>query len=166
MGLSENYVEDDIHPIDIVEQLATHNDWDFDRISEEQIAMAVEGQWSTYSITIAWSAYDQTLRMVCMFDLEPPKEKQPVLFELLNSINDRCWAGAFAYWDDQKSMVYRYGLVLAGGNIASPEQIDTMIGAAVMSAERYYPAMQLVLYGDQTPTQAIEVAIAEAYGRA
>jgi len=47
MALSEQYLDDEIHPIDIVENLAAFNDWDFDRISDEQIAMAVEGQWRT-----------------------------------------------------------------------------------------------------------------------
>jgi hypothetical protein len=166
MALSEQYLEDDIHPIDIVEHLAAHHEWDFDRISDEQIAMAVEGQWRTYSLTLAWSAYDETLRMVCTFDMEPPEEKLPDLYALLNHVNDQCWAGAFTYWAEQKLMVYRYGLVLAGGNVASAEQIDTMIGAAVMSAERYYPAMQLLVWGNQTPEAALQVAIAEAYGRA
>ena len=63
-------------------------------------------------------------------------------------------------------MVYRYGLVLSGGQVASPDQIDTMISAAVMSAERYYPALQLLIWGDRTPSDALQVAIAEAYGRA
>ena len=159
-------LEDEIHPIDIVESLATHNEWDFDRIAEDQIAMAVEGQWRTYSITLAWSGYDETLRMVCTFDLEPPEEKCPDLFALLNDINDQCWAGAFTYWAEQKLMVYRYGLVLAGGQVASADQIDTMIAAAVMSAERYYPALQMLIWGNRTPAEAMQVAIAEAYGRA
>jgi hypothetical protein len=159
MALSEQYFEEDIHPIDIVETLAANNEWDFDRISDEQIAMAVEGQWRTYSITLAWSGFDETLRMICTFDMDP-------LYELLNAVNDQCWAGAFTYWAEQKLMVYRYGLVLAGGHVASAEQIDTMIGAAVMSAERYYPAIQLSVWGDKTPQQALQVAIAEAYGRA
>ena len=166
MALTEQYFEDDVHPIDIVENLAAHHDWDFDRISDEQITMAVEGQWRTYSITLAWSAYDETLRLICTFEMEPPSEKLPKLYELLNSVNDQCWAGAFTYWAEQQMMVYRYGLVLAGGQDASAEQIDTMIGAAVMSAERYYPAVQLVVWGDQTPKQALQVAIAEAYGHA
>jgi hypothetical protein len=166
MALSEHYLEDEIHPIDIVENLANHHDWDFDRISDEQIAMAVEGQWRTYSITLAWSAFDETLRMVCTFDMEPSEEKLVELYQLLNLINDECWAGAFTFWPEQKLMVYRYGLVLAGGNVASAEQIDTMIGAAVLSAERYYPAMQLLAWGDGTPEEALQVAIAEAYGRA
>jgi hypothetical protein len=166
MALSEQYFEDDLHPIDIVEHLAAHHEWDFDRISDEQIAMAVEGQWRTYSITLAWSAYDETLRLICTFDMEPPAEKLPGLYELLNSVNDQCWAGAFSYWADQKLMVYRYGLVLAGGQEASAEQIDTLISAAVMSAERYYPALQLLIWGDRTPKEALQVAIAEAYGHA
>jgi hypothetical protein len=166
MALSEQYFEEDIHPIDIVETLAANNEWDFDRISEEQIAMAVEGQWRTYSITLAWSDFDETLRMICTFEMDPPEAKLPALYELLNSVNDQCWAGAFTYWAEQKLMVYRYGLVLAGGHVASAEQVDTMIGAAVMAAERYYPAIQLSVWGGKTPKQALQVAIAEAYGHA
>ncbi|MHA6264968.1 type III secretion system chaperone family protein [Arenibacterium sp. CAU 1754] len=166
MALSEQYLEDEIHPIDIVEHLAEHHDWDFDRIGDDQIAMAVEGQWRTYSITLAWSNYDETLRLVCTFEMEPPEEKLPQLYELLNSMNDACWAGAFTYWAEQKLMVYRYGLVLSGGQVACPEQIDTMITSAVLSAERYYPAIQLLVWGDRTPKDAMQVAIAEAYGRA
>ncbi|MCF6444077.1 YbjN domain-containing protein [Nereida sp. MMG025] len=167
MAVSERYLEtDDLHPIDIVEHIAEHHAWDFDRIHDDQIAMAVEGQWRTYSITLAWSAYDETLRLICTFEMEPPEDKLPNLYEALNAVNDNCWAGAFSYWNAQKLMVYRYGLILAGGQVASPDQIDTAITAAVMSAERYYPAFQLVTWGDQSVDSALQTAIAEAYGRA
>ena len=166
MGLSEHILEEDIHPIDIVEHLAEHNDWDFDRIGDDQIAMAVEGQWRTYSITLAWSGYDETLGMVCTFEMEPPEDKVPALYELLNQMNDSCWAGAFTWWGEQKLMVYRYGLVLSGGQMATPEQIDSMIGTAVLAAERYYPAIQLLVWGGRSAKDAMQVAIAEAYGRA
>ena len=166
MTLSEQFMEDDIHPIDIVEHIAEYHDWDFDRIADDQIAMAVEGQWRTYSITLALSGFDETLRLVCTFEMEPPEEKLSDLYELLNEINDQCWAGSFTYWKEQKLMVYRYGLLLAGDQMAGPEQIDTMIGAPVMSAERYYPAIQLAVWGNQSPKAAMQAAIAEAYGRA
>lgn len=166
MASIEHYIEDDVHPIDLVEHLAEHHEWDFDRIHDDQIAMAVEGQWRTYSLTLAWSGYDETLRLICTFEMEPPKAALPRLHEALNAINDQCWAGAFTYWEEQKLMVYRYGLVLAGGQVAGPEQIDTMINAAVMSAERYYPALQLVVWGERPAEEALQVAIAEAYGRA
>lgn len=166
MALSEQFLTEDLHPIDIVEHIAEHNDWEFDRVGDDQIAMAVQGQWRTYSITLAWSGYDETLRMICTFEFEPPENRMAVLYEGLNAVNDQCWAGAFSYWAQQQLMVYKYGLVLAGGNIASPDQIDTMISAAVLSAERYYPAFQLMSWTDKTAEQALQIAIAEAYGRA
>lgn len=166
MAFSEHFVTDDLHPIDIVESLAEHNDWDFDRVADDQIAMAVEGQWRTYSITLAWSGRDETLRLICTFEMDPPEQKLPALYECLNRTNDTVWAGAFTFWKEQRLMVWRYGLVLAGGQIATPEQIDRLIGQAVISAERFYPAFQLVAWGDHSPERAMDVAIAEAYGRA
>jgi len=167
MSLSEDFLlSDDLHPIDIVETLAEHHEWDFDRVTEDQIAMAVEGQWRTYSLTLAWSPQDETLRLICTFEMEPPAHRMGDLYEVLNRINDQVWSGAFTYWAEQRMMVWRYGLVLAGGQVAGPEQIDKMIGTAVIAAERFYPAFQLVGWGEQTPEQAMKVAIAEAYGRA
>lgn len=167
MALSEDFLgSEDLHPIDIVETLAEHHDWDFDRVTDDQIAMAVEGQWRTYSITLAWSASDETLRLICTFEMDPPLEKLPALYDLLNRVNDMVWSGAFTYWQEQRLMVWRYGLVLAGGQIAGSEQIDRLIGQAVTAAERFYPAFQLVAWGTDEPERALDIAIAEAYGRA
>jgi len=161
-----DFFDEDAHPIDVVEQIASNEGWEFDRTHDDQIAMAVEGQWRTYSITLAWSAYDETLRLICTYEMEPPQRKIPVLYELLNMINDQCWAGAFTWWDEQKLIVYRYGLILAGDQTAGPDQIDTIINAAVLSCERYYPAIQLAIWGDKQPKDAMQIAISEAYGRA
>ena len=167
MSLSESYYQsEDLDPIDIVETLAEHHEWDFDRIAEDQIAMAVEGQWRTYSITLAWCGHDETLRLICTFEMEPPANRLPATYELLNSVNDVTWTGSFTYWKEQKLMVYRHALLLAGGQVAVPEQIDRMIGGAVLAAERFYPAFQLVAWSDQAPSEAMQIAIAEAYGRA
>lgn len=167
MSLSESFLNtEDLHPIDIVETLAEHHEWDFDRVTDDQIAMAVEGQWRTYSLTLAWSAQDETLRLICTFELDPPAEKLPNLYEVINKANDLVWTGAFTFWTEQRLMVWRYGLVLSGNHIAGPEQIDRMISQAVLAAERFYPAFQLVSWGDDSPEKALDVAIAEAYGRA
>ena len=167
MALSEHYLEaDDAHPIDLVEHIAAHHKWEFDRIHDDQIAMIVEGQWRNYAITLAWSAYDETLRLICTYEMAPPTDRLPVLYETLNTINDRCWAGSFTWWDDQKLMVYRYGLMLAGDQVAGPDQVDTMINAAVNACEQYYPAIQLVTWADNTPADAVQIAIGGAYGRA
>ena len=166
MALSEQFLSEDLHPIDIVEHLAEHHDWDFDRIGDDQIAMAVVGQWRSYSVTLAWSPRDETLRLICTFEMEPPEAALSELYEGLNAVNDQCWAGAFTYWAEPKLMVYRYGLVLTGGQTAAPEQIDMMITSAVTASERYYPCFQLIAWAGKSAQEALQIAIAEAYGRA
>ena len=146
--------------------MAEDRDWDVDRVADEQIAMTVEGQWSTYSITMAWSGYDETLRLICTFEMEPPLDRLPELYDTLNRTNDMCWAGAFTYWVAQRLMVFSYGLVLAGGQTAGPAQIDTLISGAVQACGRFYPSFQLVAWAGRSPEDAMQVAIAKAYGRA
>ena len=167
MSVSDDFLmDDDQHPIDIVEVLAARHHWEFDRVTDDQIAMAVEGQWRTYSLTLAWSEQDETLRLICTFELEPPEGRLPGLLDVINRCNDMVWTGAFTYWEEQKLMVWRYGLVLTGGQNVIAAQIDSLINSAIGAAERFYPAFQLVGWGDRPPVEAMKVAIAEAYGRA
>lgn len=167
MALTDTFIDSgEIHPIDVVENIAEYYDWEFDRIADDQIAMQVEGQWRNYSVTLAWSAYDQTLRLICTFEMEPPAHREQALYEALNAANDMCWNGNFTWWGGQRLMVFRYGLILGEDTFATPEQVDTMIGAAVASCERFYPAFQLVTWAERSTAEAMHIAIEEAYGTA
>ena len=162
----DDFLTDDTHPIDMVETLAAHRAWEFDRLGNDQIAMAVEGQWRSYSLTLAWSGADETLRLICTFEMEPPEARLPQIHEIINAANDLCWSGSFIYWAAQRLMVWRYGLLLSGEQIAAPEQIEQMIRAAIAGCERFYPAFQLVAWADRCPDDALKLAIAQGYGRA
>jgi len=156
----------DIHPIDMVENLAADSAWEFDRIAEDQIAMAIEGAWRIYSLNLAWSGRDDMLRLVCSFELTPPEDRLGDMLELINLTNDKIWCGGFTLWPEQKMIAFRYGLTLAGGASATPEQIEAMVLTAVGYSERFYPAFQLVGWSDHSPADALSVAIEEAYGTA
>ncbi|MCC5966068.1 MAG: YbjN domain-containing protein [Natronohydrobacter sp.] len=167
MSAAEFYLSSDsLHPIDMVETLAEHHAWDFDRMNEDQIAMAVEGQWRTYSVTLALDPCENMLRLVCTFEMDPPEAAMPALYETLNRANDMVWSGAFSFWDSQRLMVWRYGLLLSEDQPAGIDQIERMIRTALMAAERFYPAFQLVAWADHTPQDALRMALAEAVGRA
>lgn len=164
--VERDFNSEDLHPIDIVESLAEERSWDFDRIADDQIAMAIEGAWRTYSVTLAWSAREETLRLICAFEMAPPARRLGAFYRLMALANDKCWSGAFVLWPDQKLMVYRYSLNLTGGAMAGPAQIQDMVRAAVAACERFYPAFQLVAWGGEPPEKALGIAMTEAYGRA
>lgn len=167
MAFAERFVvSDDTHPIDIAEGLAARHAWEFDRLADDQIAVVVEGQWRNYSLTLAWSAREDMLRLVCTFDFDPPAAGMEALHEALNLANDQVWEGSFVFWAPQRLMVWRYGLVLPSEAAAEPAQIDHMIRAAVEESERFYPAFQLACWGDVAPSAALDIALGRAYGRA
>ncbi len=167
MSAVEFYMSgESLHPIDMVETLAEHHAWDFDRMNEDQIAMAVEGQWRTYSVTLALDPHENMLRLVCTFEMDPPQATMAALYETLNRANDMVWSGAFSFWDSQRLMVWRYGLLLSEDQPAGIDQIERMIRSAILAAERFYPAFQLVAWADHNPDDALRMALAEAVGRA
>jgi len=165
-AVEQAFDSEHVHPIDIVESLAEHREWDFDRICEDRIAMAVEGVWRTYAITLNWSPHDETLRLIGTFEFAAPDDRRADIALALAAANDACWTGGFTLWAEQQLMVYRYGLTLAGGAMATGGQIEAMLKAAVGACERFYPAFQLVAADDATPEDAVAVAVADAYGRA
>ncbi|MEM6661500.1 MAG: YbjN domain-containing protein [Pseudomonadota bacterium] len=165
-AVEHDFHSTDFHPIDIVETLAVESEWDFDRHGEDQIAMAIEGAWRTYSLNLAWSTHDDMLRLVCSFELTPPEDRMEEMLSLINLTNDKIWCGNFTLWPEHKMMAFRYGLTLAGGASATPEQIEAMVLTAVGYSERFYPAFQLVGWSNHSPEDALSVAIDEAYGTA
>ncbi len=76
--------ETDIHPIDIVETLAEAAEWEFDRVGEDQIAVAVAGAWRTYSLSLIWSHHDDMLRLILSFESSPPDARMAEFYRLLN----------------------------------------------------------------------------------
>lgn len=156
----------EVHPIDIAEQLAKRRDWDFSRQEENQINLAVAGQWSDFMITLSWSGIDETLRMMCSYEIKAPEERLTELHELLNAINDNLWAGAFTYWKKEGVINYRYGLILAGKQFATESQITSMLATAVQASDKYFPAFKETVWCNKSCEEALKFVIAEPYGRA
>ncbi len=151
-------------PIDVAEAIAEAAAWDFERISDEKIAFAVEGKWQFYSLTLAWTPNDSTLRIICTFAFTPPEENLPRIYEFLNLANDKHWHGAFTFWKDEQLLIWRYGLVTESESDIKSFQIESMIQAALNACEQMYPAFQLAAWNDDTTAaQALKVAINHHY---
>ena len=60
------------NPLDIIERIAAHNHWSFDRDEEDEISISVAGGWSEYNIAFTWLAEVGALHVACAFDLKVP----------------------------------------------------------------------------------------------
>lgn len=163
---ANDMIELDPSPIDLVEDLAALRSWDVDRLDEDQIAMAVEGQWTTYSLSLVWFDPEEILRMACTYELQAPEDRRSELLKAIEAANDRLWIGGFNYWSEQNLIAFRYGLALHGGATTTPEQVDAMLRGAMDSCERFFPVFHLVAHQNATAEMALGTAWLEAAGHA
>ncbi len=58
-----------VHPVDIIEHIASINDWNFERQDDDEISISVRGSWSDYLVSFIWLSDLESLHFACAFDL-------------------------------------------------------------------------------------------------
>lgn len=154
------------NPLEIVEQLATAEDWCFDRSADDEINITVAGNWSDYHVCFNWHEDLEGLHLACTFETKVPQAKCDDVTKLMTRINEQLWLGHFDLWRKEGAILYRNGLMLAGGAEANEAQCGTMLRLALEASERYYPAFQFVLWGGKDADSAIEAALLDTMGNA
>jgi hypothetical protein len=154
------------NPLDRIERMATRQEWEFERDSENEISVAVEGRWSDYQIAITWLTEVETLHVACAFDLKVPPQRRAEILALIALVNERLWVGHFDLWSGENVVMFRHAMLLSGGAHPSEEQVAAMIGAAADSCERYYQSFQFVIWAGKSAREALEGALMETVGEA
>jgi len=154
------------NPLEIVERLATAEDWHFDRSADDEISLAVAGSWSDYHVCFNWHEDLEGLHLACTFDAKVPSSKCDDVAGLMARINEQLWLGHFDLWRKEGAILYRSALLLAGGAEANQSQCETMLRLALETSERYYPAFQFVMWAGKDADEAIEAALLDTVGHA
>jgi hypothetical protein len=154
------------NPLDIVEQIASAHDWLFDRRSDEEMVVQAPGRWCDYSLYFSWNQDVDAVHFTCAFDMRVVEEKRRAIHELLALINERMWLGHFGLWDEEGLPMFRHALPLRGARGPTPEQMEDLLDIAIVECERFYPAFQYVLWGGQTATDAVTMAMIDTVGEA
>ena len=122
-----SYAEDyRLNPLDVVERLASHNDWSFERASDDEITILVTGRWTDYQLSYTWMDDIEALHLACAFDMKVPERRRADVQALISMINERLWVGHFDLWPAEGMIMFRHALVLAGGTEASGKQCESL----------------------------------------
>ena len=154
------------NPLDVVERVAGTHDWSFERASEDEITILVRGKWSDYQVSFTWMYDIEALHLACAFELKVPDRLRSEVQQLISMINEQMWVGHFDLWIKDGLVMYRHALVLAGGVEASNRQCEAMLGTALDSCERYFPAFQFVVWAGKPAREALDAAMFETQGQA
>jgi len=154
------------NPLDLVEELFIRQDLLFKRASKEELSADAPGRWCDFNLYFAWRKEADALHFSCAMDLRVPALKRQPVAELLASANERLWLGHFDMWSDDGLPMFRHTLPLLGVHGASSEQIEDLVETALVECDRFYPALQFVLWGDKGPEEALRLAMLDTVGEA
>jgi hypothetical protein len=166
MSLTSYAEEIRLNPLDVVERLASHNDWSFERASDDEITILVTGRWTDYQLSYTWIDDIEALHLACAFDLKLPERRSAEVKALISMINERLWVGHFDLWVAEGMIMFRHALVLAGGTEASGKQCESLLSTALDTCERYFTAFQFVVWAGKTAKEALDAAMFETSGEA
>jgi hypothetical protein len=154
------------NPLDVVERIASTNDWSFERAGEDEITIVVAGKWTDYQVSFTWMYDIEALHLACAFEMKVPERCRAEVGALISMINEQMWVGHFDLWIKDGLVMYRHALVLAGGVAASNRQCEALLATALDACERYYPAFQFVVWSGKSAREALDSAMFETAGEA
>ena len=153
------------NPVDLVENIASVQDWAFERSSEDELTLSVAGAWCDYQISLNWRDDLESLHLACAFDLKVPRGKLSEMYRLLVLINEQLWLGHFDMWPSEGLLLYRQGLMLNGAE-PTARQCEALLQAALETCERYYQAFQFVVWAGKKSEEALSSTIFATEGQA
>jgi len=154
------------NPLEVVERLATTNDWSFERAGEDEITILVRGKWADYQVSFTWMDDIEALHLACAFELKTAERCRAEVQQLTALVNEQMWIGHFDFWIQDGLIMYRHALLLAGGVEASGRQCEALLSTALDACERYYPAFQFVVWAGKPAREALDAAMFETAGQA
>lgn len=153
-------------PLSVVEDIASSNNWPFERSGEDEVTILSRGQWTDYQLSFTWMGEIDALHLACAFDMKIPEVRRAEAQRLIALVNEQLWIGHFDVWTTTGSIMYRQALILPGGLAASPAQCELMLDGALHACERYYPALQFVVWAGKSAAEAMTAAMFDTAGEA
>ncbi|VAV93691.1 hypothetical protein MNBD_ALPHA01-2068 [hydrothermal vent metagenome] len=152
------------NPLDIVEMIAGQNEWPYDRTNDEEITVALSGEWCDFHIRYFWVADENLLQAAGMLDMRVPDSKKAKILETINLVNEQLAMGHFGIWTEDNSLMFRHSNVVRASHNISAEICERITDVILTESNKYYPVFQFVLWAGNSPEEALRSAMLETVG--
>jgi hypothetical protein len=154
------------NPLDLLEEFVSANDWPFDRASDSELMVEIRGRWCHYHMCVLWEDELRAIFFSCRLDQKVLPVHRRAIHELLAAVNETLWLGHFELTTEDATPMFRHTIPLRGLSGASVEQLEDLVDTAVTECERFYPALQMIIWGGQSVGEALAAARMETVGEA
>lgn len=153
------------NPIGLVEEYMISQDWNSERSGEYELWAELPSQWGNQRLWVVFHEETGFLQFNGYLNLKIPDRHMVHAAQTITLMNERVWLGHFEIWGEEQVPVFRIVLPLREAELGAA-QLEDIVVAIVEEAERFFPAIQWVVWGGKTPEEAIAAAIVETEGEA
>ena len=142
-------LDDQCNPLDAAEEFLQAQKWEFDRLSEDQLYLSIEGDRGTYKLFFMWDDQQNALQFCCEIDLCMPKSRLQEAHKMLADVNSQMWLGHFDLSTDEKSgciaPCFRYTTLIRGMDFRSCVTLSRdLIKVTLQECERLHDAFHVL----------------------
>lgn len=166
MNLIESEIVGEIgHPIDLAEVFADEKGWTSSRDGEEQLLIEYDGMWRRYQIAITFLEEKEILTYRAGFEMKLEKSKPGEVLKVVNYANQMCLMGSFTVHHDEEAFIFGCSQSMADEGCITGQQVQRLFNICISHCEQFYPAFQMVAFGDRDADSAIAAAIIQTKGQ-
>ena len=159
--------QDDRNPLDLVEDLAGHKSWYYERITASKLTLQMAGQRSKYNVQLEWQEEFCALQFSCFLDMNVDPKFQSIAADLLMRTNDGLWLGHFIIDQETNQPTFRYTMMLEHVPCAvSIEMISDLMDLVITECDRFYTTFQMLANGVIENRETLYTAMMETIGEA
>ena len=157
--------EEDLNPIDSVEDVLHIHNWKYDRVNSDELTVSVNGKGCSYKLYFAWQEDMGALQLCFQYDLPIEANNDAAASSALRSMNENLWLGHFELPAETGAPCFRYTCMLKGlSHSTMTSTLENIVDIALVQCERYHPVFQLLSSANDIGPQGLSLALMETMG--
>ena len=153
------------HPINLLEEIIISKNWIFERPIEDEIYIEVPTKYSNLIIQVNWLKNQSRIEIRSFFYNKMDFSDNVEIYKLLNLINNRINYGHFII-NENSFPTFKNSIIIKDYKSLKFDLLKELLNYAILESERFFPILQLVLWGGKKAEEAILFFDFKTEGRA
>ena len=142
------------HPINLLEEIIISKNWIFERPIEDEIYIEVPTKYSNLIIQVNWLKNKSRIEIRSFFYNKMDFSDNVEIYKLLNLINNKINYGHFVI-NESKYPTFKNSIIVKDPTNIRFDFLKEILNFAILESERFFPILQLVLWGGKKAEEAI-----------
>tara|TARA_B100001123_G_C14847733_1_gene842740 strand:- start:67 stop:567 length:501 start_codon:yes stop_codon:yes gene_type:complete len=149
-----NLTDSKYNPINLLEEIIISKNWVFERPIEDEIYIEVPTKYSNLIIQVTWLKDRGRIEIKSFFYNKMDFSSNNEIYKLLNLINNKIDYGHFII-NENKYPTFKNSIIIKDQMNIKFDLLREVLNYAILESEKFFPILQLVLWGGKKAEEAI-----------